>query len=240
VLGVGAREAAALNAGYLWSSARPERPFVALKLATSVDGLIADADGRSQWISGSEARDWVQWLRAGFDAIAVGRHTAVRDDPRLTVRGAVAPRVPPARVVFAGRGTIPATLQCLAVDDARVFVVAHPERVPVLTRDLAATAARVLPAATLADGLRALRAEDVRSVLVEGGGVLAGGLLDERLVDRFYRITAPRWLGQGTPAFGTRRAMPLDSAPPWEVVERRILGTDDLTVYDRELCLQGL
>jgi riboflavin biosynthesis pyrimidine reductase len=75
---------------------------------------------------------------------------------------------------------------------------------------------------------------------VEGGGVLAGGLLDEGLVDRFYRITAPRWLGQGTPAFGTRRAMPLDSAPPWEVVERRILGTDDLTVYDRELCLQGL
>ena len=53
-------------------SARPSRPYVALKLATTLDGRIADSYGRSRWISGAQARDYVQWLRAGFDAIGVG------------------------------------------------------------------------------------------------------------------------------------------------------------------------
>ena len=64
------------------------RPFVALKLATSIDGRIADAAGRSRWISGDTAREHVHWLRAGFDAIAVGGRTARQDDPQLTARGA--------------------------------------------------------------------------------------------------------------------------------------------------------
>ncbi|MDH5549941.1 MAG: bifunctional diaminohydroxyphosphoribosylaminopyrimidine deaminase/5-amino-6-(5-phosphoribosylamino)uracil reductase RibD, partial [Gemmatimonadota bacterium] len=99
--GVGRLDAAALNAPFLWSRLRPERPFVALKMATSLDGFVADRSGASQWISGPEAREYAHWLRAGFDAVAVGRGTAVADDPALTVRGSVAPRVAPTRVVFA-------------------------------------------------------------------------------------------------------------------------------------------
>src|SRR5436189_38524 len=70
--GVLAEEAAAQNAPFLFTRQQTDLPFVALKLATSIDGRIADAGGRSQWISGPEARDHVHWLRAGFDAIAVG------------------------------------------------------------------------------------------------------------------------------------------------------------------------
>ena len=74
-----AEEAAAQNAVFLHRFAEPSRPFVALKLATRLDGRIADASGRSRWISGERARDYVHWLRAGFDAIGVGgRHRARR------------------------------------------------------------------------------------------------------------------------------------------------------------------
>src|SRR5439155_427052 len=70
--GVLAERAAALNAPFLFAHAQAERPFVALKLATSIDGRIADAPGSSRWVSGEAAREYVHWLRAGFDAIAGG------------------------------------------------------------------------------------------------------------------------------------------------------------------------
>src|SRR3989440_8823130 len=105
-IGLLAEAAAALNAPFLFAREQAERPFVALKLATSIDGRIADAAGSSQWVSGEAAREHVHWLRAGFDAIAVGGTTALRDNPQLTVRGAVAPRRPPVRVVFDRRAML--------------------------------------------------------------------------------------------------------------------------------------
>ena len=93
-LGPLAETAAAQNAIFLHSIRHPARPYVALKLATTLDGRIADSYGRARWISGPEAREYVQWLRAGFDAIVVGGRTARLDDPSLTVRGPVKPRVP--------------------------------------------------------------------------------------------------------------------------------------------------
>ncbi|MGH7632905.1 MAG: bifunctional diaminohydroxyphosphoribosylaminopyrimidine deaminase/5-amino-6-(5-phosphoribosylamino)uracil reductase RibD, partial [Gemmatimonadaceae bacterium] len=74
------------------------RPWVTLKLAVSLDGAIADAAGRSRWITGERARRVVHRLRAQSDAIAVGIGTVLADDPALTVRDAPAPRVAPLRV----------------------------------------------------------------------------------------------------------------------------------------------
>ena len=78
------------------SPAEPDAPYVALKLATTLDGRIADGFGRSRWISGEQAREYVQWLRAGFDAIGVGGRTARLDDPVADrARGGAAPRPAP-------------------------------------------------------------------------------------------------------------------------------------------------
>src|SRR5256712_10396494 len=99
-LGLLAEAAAALNAPFLFAREQAERPFVALKLATSIDGRIADAAGSSQWGSGEAAREHGHWLRAGVDALPGGGTTALRDNPQLTVRGVVTPRRPPVRVVF--------------------------------------------------------------------------------------------------------------------------------------------
>src|SRR3954471_7628741 len=96
-VGLLAEEAAGQNAPFLFTRLQTSRPFVALKLATSIAGRIADSGGSSQWISGPEAREHVHGLRAGFDAIAVGGTTALTDNPQLTARGGVTPRKPPVR-----------------------------------------------------------------------------------------------------------------------------------------------
>src|SRR5437667_3193519 len=77
-LGLLAEAAAARNAPFLFAREQAERPFVALKLATSIDGRIADAAGSSRWVSGEAAREYVHWLRAGFGAIPVRGMTAPR------------------------------------------------------------------------------------------------------------------------------------------------------------------
>ncbi|HVH13374.1 MAG TPA: bifunctional diaminohydroxyphosphoribosylaminopyrimidine deaminase/5-amino-6-(5-phosphoribosylamino)uracil reductase RibD, partial [Longimicrobium sp.] len=74
------------------SPAGADRPFVALKLAMSLDARIADRDGGSVWITGPEARAETHRLRAGYDAVAVGIGTARADDPQLTVRDIPVPR----------------------------------------------------------------------------------------------------------------------------------------------------
>jgi diaminohydroxyphosphoribosylaminopyrimidine deaminase/5-amino-6-(5-phosphoribosylamino)uracil reductase len=223
------------NAIFFHQFNHPDRPFVALKLATSVDGAIADRAGRCRWISGPEARAFVHWLRAGFDAIAVGGRTARRDDPALTVRGEVTPRVPPRRLVFSRSGDLRGATQLLDPTQPPLLVVgdaAGDARVA-----LQRAGAEVIPAETLAEGLRALRRRGVLSLLVEGGGQLAGRLLAAQLVDRFYWIHSPLWLGPGSvPAFGDLPSQGLEDAERWAVAERRALGDDTLLVLESRAC----
>ena len=236
-LGVRREAAAALNAAFLWNVRRPDRPFVAVKVATSLDGYLADATGRSQWISGEEARAYVHWLRAGFDAIAVGRRTAEADDPELTVRGPLVPRQAPRRVVFARSGQLGDHLRLVrGAHEVPTIVVTAPAGQRVAQR-LARLGVHVLGAEDLSGGLRALRGLGIGSVLVEGGSTLLAALLAAQLVDRVYWIQASLWLGAGVPAFGPREPIPLERARPWVVAERRALGRDTLLVVDRELCL---
>ncbi len=97
--GLRANESCELNAPF-FNAFRSDRPWVTLKLALSADAAMADAHGKSKWITGPGARAEVHALRAGSDAVAVGIGTALADDPMLDVRDAPAPRRPPARVVF--------------------------------------------------------------------------------------------------------------------------------------------
>src|SRR6185295_6674033 len=105
-VGLHAEESAAVNAAFLATRLQTEQPFVALKLATSIDARIADSRGQSHWISGTEARDYVHWLRAGFHAIGVGGTTALKDNPLLTARGAITPRQQPVRIIFDRRAML--------------------------------------------------------------------------------------------------------------------------------------
>jgi diaminohydroxyphosphoribosylaminopyrimidine deaminase/5-amino-6-(5-phosphoribosylamino)uracil reductase len=233
-IGLLAEAAAAQNAGFLHRIAEPSRPWVALKLATSIDFRIGDSTGRSRWISGPAAREYVHWLRAGFDAVAVGLGTARADDPALTARGEPAPRLPLRRIVFDRSADLPHALRLVAErPDATTVVVdfaAPADRV----RALEARGVHVLRAADESAALRLLRERGIGSLLVEGGGRLAGRLLAAGLVDRFYWIAAPIWLGDGgVPAVRGAPSPPLSGAGRWHVREHRALGDDTLTVLDR-------
>ena len=238
-LGLLAEEAAALNAPFLFAREQAERPFVALKLATSIDGRIADAAGSSHWVSGEAARAYVHWLRAGFDAIALGGTTALHDDPQLTVRGAVTPRKPPVRVVFDRRAMLNETVGLVrTAREVPTWVVASLDAPAASVTTLERSGVRVFRPRSLAAGLQMLREAGIETVLCEGGGALGTKLLADGLVDRLYWVQAPVWLGDGAvPAFPGVPATPLTVAPRWVPVERRALGSDTLLVVDRRLCL---
>lgn len=233
-LGLLEPEARRLNAVWLGKERLKDRPYVALKLATSVDHRIADASGNSKWISGPAAREYVHALRAGFAGIVVGGRTALRDDPWLTVRGAIVPRVPPHRIVFQGSEPIPETLHLVrTAGEVPTIVVTTVEAEPATRARFASHGVQVIAAAGLAQALAELRRLGLDSLLVEGGGRLAAALLREGLVDRFYWIQSPLWLGQaGVPALAGGHPGALSER--WHVAERRGLGEDTLLVLDRE------
>jgi diaminohydroxyphosphoribosylaminopyrimidine deaminase/5-amino-6-(5-phosphoribosylamino)uracil reductase len=234
-LGAGEDAAAAQNAIFLHTLRNSSRPFVALKLATTLNGRIADSFGRSRWISGEPAREYVQWLRAGFDAIGVGGRTARFDDPSLTVRGPVRPRIPPRRVVFESGADLgpQLTLVRTAAETPTIAVVAAGAD-PTRVKRLEAAGVTVLTAGNLNEALVSLRQLGIESLLVEGGGQLAGALLAAGLVDRYYWLQAPLWLGDdAVPAIAGLPARELDQGERWRVIERRALGEDTLLVLDR-------
>lgn len=218
------------NVRFVRRFAGHRRPFVAVKLAVTMDGMIADRHGRSRWISGEEARAWVHHQRAGYAAIGVGAETAIADDARLTVRGAVEPRIPPTRVIFDRTGRLPADHGILAdAASVPVMIVRDPA-----TRSPAPSGAgiTVLEAADLSAALEQLAAAGLDALLVEGGGRLAGALLREGLVDRICQLQSPAWLGRGRPAWAELGERSIDAALRWRTVERWPLGDDTLLILE--------
>lgn len=212
---------------------RSRRPWTTLKLALSIDGALTDAARSSGWLTGPAARTEVHHLRAGHDAIGVGIGTVLCDDPMLTVRDAPPPRVAPTRVVFDRTARLPPESRLArSVAEAPVVVVAerpHEARAAALRR----AGVELVVSDALPGALEALRERGIRSLLVEGGAGLAGGLLGHRLVDRLIIFQAPIILGAGALA-GLADSPPvaLGEARRLPVLERRQLGDDLMTVYD--------
>jgi diaminohydroxyphosphoribosylaminopyrimidine deaminase/5-amino-6-(5-phosphoribosylamino)uracil reductase len=168
-------------AGWL-TGVRKHRPFVIWKVAATLDGRVAAADGTSRWITGETARAAVHELRATCDAVVVGSGTVLADDPQLTVRDAEGRNVPrqPLRVVADRSGRVPVTARVL--DDAAPTHVSRAAD----------------PAGLLAE----LFDLDVRRVLLEGGPTLAAAFLREGLVDEVLVHLAPKLLGAGPALVG--------------------------------------
>src|SRR5262252_392121 len=200
------------------------RPRVTWKVASSLDGRIADARGRSRWITGREARADGHRLRAASDAIVVGAGTARADDPRLTARdlgtrrdgAATEPRRPqPLRVVVACTTAAPAARE----------------------RALAARGVTVwrLPAARLRVSLPALAErlahEGRHDVLLEGGGTLGASFVRAGLVQRIVLYTAPFVLGGGL-SWCDGLSLSLDHAGHGRVVSATLVGDDARLVVD--------
>jgi len=229
------RDAALELNGPFFNAHASDRPWVTLKLAVSADGAIADPTGIHRWITGPESRAEVHRMRANNDAILIGIGTALADDPELTVRDAMRPRVPPARVVLDRRLRLPTTARLVrSARTSPTIVFADSAHADSAAADALRDESVVVE--SLDGGLdgvfRTLRARDIRSVLVESGPRLTAALLDESLVDRLVIFQSSLVLGDRAP-----RAFEL--APPGfessltgrRIVEQRWFGPDLMTAY---------
>jgi diaminohydroxyphosphoribosylaminopyrimidine deaminase/5-amino-6-(5-phosphoribosylamino)uracil reductase len=206
VLGAEQAEAEAGALGAWLTGVREHRPFVVWKVAATLDGRVAAADGTSRWITGEAARAAVHRLRATCDAVVVGSGTALADDPQLTVRGAdgrPADRQP-LRVVMDRRNRLPATARVL--DDSAPTYVSR--------------------AATPADLLTELCDRGVRRVLLEGGPTLAATFLRDGLVDEAVVHLAPALLGSGPSLVGDLGISTIADALSLTIVDVTRLGGD--------------
>lgn len=188
------QEARDLNAGF-------ERrmttglPRVVVKIAASLDGRVALANGESHWITGEAARADVQRLRAGMGAVLTGIETVLTDDPRLNVRDAsidLAGRQP-LRAVVDSTLRMPASAKVLG-DECVVFTSSEATE----RHELHARIVRVARASSgidLTHVLRELGKLQCNDVLVEAGPTLAGSFLDAGLVDELIVYIAPILLG---------------------------------------------
>ncbi len=200
-------------AGWLTRRARG-RPFVTLKLATSLDGCIATASGESRWITGPDARAHAHGERSRHESILVGRGTWEADRPALDVRLAGLEGRGPVRVVLSASHPHPLRSPDGEMSpDARGKGEGDPRHIA------SPTDISFLPGDHL---------------LVEGGAATAAAFLRADLVDRLLLYRAPILLGGGMAALADIGLSSLAAAHGrWRLADARALGVDRLEVYER-------
>jgi len=226
--GLLATQAEELNAGFL-KRMRQNMPWVRIKLAQSMDGHIALANGSSQWISGVEARSDVQKWRARSDAILTGIGTVLADDPSLNVRVGQHARQP-LRVIVDSHWRVPAGSRLLGIPGNVLIAGLESNAVPrALTksgaqcRSLPALGGRVDLGALLTE----LASREINEVQVEAGATLCGALLQQKLVDELLIYQAPVLLGGGAVSpFAVPRLDNMDDRIHLKWLDSRRIGND--------------
>jgi diaminohydroxyphosphoribosylaminopyrimidine deaminase/5-amino-6-(5-phosphoribosylamino)uracil reductase len=231
--GVLACEAAKLNEAFIKYIATG-LPFIAVKMAMTLDGKTATASGHSQWITGEAARQHVHELRDQFDAVLVGVGTVLADNPQLTVRHISGRN--PVRVVVDSQARTPLH-SLLITDRAAHTIIAVSENAP-SDRLEAYTNAGIeivqLPLGKSGLDLRTLfyylAQKGLASVLVEGGATINASIIQENLADRVFWFIAPKFVGgvrAPGPVGGTGAAR-LEDAAELEDIELELVGNDVL------------
>lgn len=214
------------------------RPKVTLKIATSMDGKIALANGVSQWITGSESRARVQRMRAVHDAVLVGVGTVLADDPLLTARTVPPPKRQPVRIVadsttrtpINGRlvgsvGVGPVIIAAAAPDGGKVAAL---EEAGAKVWRCGDVSGRVSPTRLLDHCATA----GIGSVFLEGGGKLAASFIKAGLVDTIEWFRAPILIGgDGLSAISALGLTEMGAAPRWKPVSAQTICEDVLTTY---------
>jgi len=201
------------------------KPFVRLKVASSLDGCIAMSSGESQWITGAEARADVQKLRARSGAIMTGIGTVLADDPSFTVRDAsldVGDRQP-LRVVLDNDLRMPLSAEMLVLPGKTIIYCINDKKQQVLIDAgvevvmVGQNEGHVDAAEVLGD----LARREVNDVLVEAGPTLAGNLMSNGFVDELVIYQSPHIMGSET--------MGMFETPMWtELADRKTLDIIDV------------
>jgi diaminohydroxyphosphoribosylaminopyrimidine deaminase/5-amino-6-(5-phosphoribosylamino)uracil reductase len=201
-------EAAFSNRAWLMKI-RKNRPFFTWKVAATLDGKVAAADGTSQWITNETSRADVQMLRRQADAILVGTNTVIADNPHLIPRGAFADfGANPIRVVC-GEQELPNDAQIF--DDAAQTVVVKSKNLNVLVEKL--------------------NDLGINHVLVEAGPTLGSAMLDGCLLDELIMYQAPSLLGTGKHFFAFDYPTTITDQMRMDHLSTQVLDGDVKSVY---------
>ncbi len=138
------------------------RPFVALKMAITVDGKIADESGGSKWITSETSRRFAHRLRGDYDAILVGANTVIMDNPQLTPRYVYSERMP-LRVVISGEGNVPFSARIFDTSECPTLLITSSN--PVVPEGVVVKKVKEVNAKVILD---ILKDYGIQSVLVEG------------------------------------------------------------------------
>jgi diaminohydroxyphosphoribosylaminopyrimidine deaminase/5-amino-6-(5-phosphoribosylamino)uracil reductase len=193
---VDTRRAIVLNRAWVHALSKG-RPYVTLKLASTMDGRVAAPDGSSQWITGPEARRHAHRQRANSDAIVVGTGTYLADRPRLTARR----------------------------EDGSLYPH-QPLRVVVGERDIEDLGLLRIPSHCPSHVLKVLAEREVRHVMLEGGPILAAAFARAALIDAVHLYLAPALLGGGLASVANLGIESVDQALRWRTRKVQRVGND--------------
>ena len=224
-------ESRLLNPGFFSRMIR-NRPWVRSKLAVSVDGRTALANGESKWISGEAARSDVQRWRARSTAILTGAGTVIADDPSLNVRDPqLSDAIQPIRVIVDSHLRMSPDARVLSIPgETVVFYCDAPDKI---VRELADSGARVekLPATAGRVALEAvmyrLSQMEVNELMVEAGPALNGALIEAGLIDEYLLYIASHILGTDARGmFGISALNKMSDRMELKLIDVRQIGDD--------------
>lgn len=221
---------------FFFKSIEHELPYITLKIAQTIDGKIADIHKYSKWITSEHARRYVHMLRSRYDAVLVGLGTVKKDDPRLTVR------------FIEGRNPTKIILDSKLSIDAKhsLFYNNKGEKVIIVTsndskkkrrkvtklENLGATIlfTRKNPNGTIniKSMLKALREEQISSILVEGGQKIYTSFINSQMYDEIRTIISPKILGKGYGLVGDLGIRNIEKAIQLKLRKVEQLGDDIL------------
>ncbi len=239
--GVRRQEAAKVLAGFA-SRVMRGRPYVTLKLASTLDGRIATNSGESRWITGDAARRTSHALRGRHDAVMVGAGTVASDDPDLTCRIEGFRSIPIVRVVVDSHLRTSLTARVIATArESPTWMITRRDADPARVQAFEAAGATVLPTAAGPAGVDAVAAlaelgrAGITLLLVEGGAQLAASLLRDDLIDRIAWFHAPAIIGgDGWPAVQCLGVERLAGAPRFRRRSSRVLDGDMLSMFEKD------
>ncbi|AFM41889.1 diaminohydroxyphosphoribosylaminopyrimidine deaminase, 5-amino-6-(5-phosphoribosylamino)uracil reductase [Desulfosporosinus acidiphilus SJ4] len=203
-VGVMSHEAAMLNEAF-FKAITTKMPFVLYKTALTLDGKIATETGDSRWVSNESSRRYVHQLRNYYDVILVGSGTILRDNPALTCR--LPGGRDPIRLIVDGELRIPENSQVLTSSGESPCIIATTKAAPIeklkqLTKleNLEIWQYDTPRHVPVKEMLKDLFSRGWNSVLLEGGGTLAGTLIQEQCVDKLECFIAPKLVGGNGPS----------------------------------------
>ncbi|MFH1411031.1 MAG: bifunctional diaminohydroxyphosphoribosylaminopyrimidine deaminase/5-amino-6-(5-phosphoribosylamino)uracil reductase RibD [Candidatus Omnitrophota bacterium] len=230
---VGTKRTAAceLNRKYI-KYIKHRMPYVTLKLAQTLDGRIAAPDGSSKWISGGSSRRLVKKMRASFDGIMVGSNTIRADDPLLL--SSRDPSRGPARIIVDSALKISPRSRLIRTSAIAPVFIGTTEKASSRKIDKLGKIPGVHITVMKSRGgrvplnsfLRSLSERGMMNILLEGGGELAGSLLDEGLIDEAVFFIAPKLLGGGVSSLKGKTARSIKDMRGFRTVEVSMSGKD--------------